>query len=299
MAGAIAIALACKSLRPRRSAASKLAASTARVDPGRWTRAAGRAALEAELGEDLRRSDGNSRVGQDREERRRIERGTEPLAQTRHDARARRQARRDVRADGARRRPETIIVGGEAVFMGERAQRRRRVRRAAAQPRRDRQGLAQMEARRSASRARVRPSARAARNTRLSSSGPAAGAGRPVDDERQRRAGLEAQPVAAAGEGDDAVELVPPVGAPPEDVQGQIDLCGRPPEPRRRRRRGQSLAAALLVGSGGRRAPSLLGSSGKPNSIFLRMLGRSSGSGCMSRAWFHWKRASILRFTRQ
>ena len=76
-------------------------------------------------------------------------------------------------------------------------------------------------------------SARAARSTRLSSAGPAAGAVGPSIVRLSGSAGLERQPVAAAGEGDDAVEFVPAVGATPEHVQRQIDLGRRAPQPRR------------------------------------------------------------------
>ena len=62
---------------------------------------------------------------------------------------------------------------------------------------------------------------------------PGGRGGRPVDRQAQRFRRLERQPVAAAGEGDDAVEFVPAVGAAAEHVQRQIDLGRGAPEPRR------------------------------------------------------------------
>jgi len=55
--------------------------------------------------------------------------------------------------------------------------------------------------------------------------------GRAVDGQRQRGGGLEEQPVAAAGERDEAVEFVPAVEAASENMQRQVDLGARAPNP--------------------------------------------------------------------
>ena len=236
-----------------RSAARTLGPSTGALDPRRWPEPVAAPRARPSLANTAGVATGMPGLASTAKSGRRIERGTEPLAQARHDARARRQADRHVGADGARRRPETIVVGGEAVFMGERAQRRRRVRRAAAEPGGDRQGLAQMEAAEpQAGRAFGERPRRAQHEIVVER--PGRRRGRPVDDERQRRAGLEAQPVAAAGEGDDAVEFVPSVRAPPEHMQRQIDFGGRPPEPRRRRRRDKPSRRSSGRDRGRRRA---------------------------------------------
>ena len=153
--------------------------------------------------------------------------------------------------------------GGEAVGGGERAQRRRRVARAAAEARRDRQGLRKMEApepqaRRRARRARA---PRAARDCRPSGR-PRRAVGPSIVRPALRR--LKRQPVADAGEGDEAVELVTAVGATAEHVQRQIDLGRGAPEPRRAHR--QALAAAVLrrARRGGGRRRRWRGSSGRP-----------------------------------
>ena len=121
--------------------------------------------------------------------------------------------------------------------------------------------------------------------------------GRPLDGQRQPRAGDQGQRVAGAGERDQAFELVIAVGPPSEDVEGEVDLGGRPgrEEPIGQRRlyppfflisaRSVSAAAGL--------------SCSMPFSSLSTILARSSGSGFESLACCHWNRASSLRPTRQ
>jgi hypothetical protein len=51
-----------------------------------------------------------------------------------------------------------------------------------------------------------------------------------VDAQRQSPGRLERQPVATAGEGDDAVEIMPAVLAAAQNVQRQVDFGGRAPK---------------------------------------------------------------------
>ncbi len=143
------------------------------------------------------------------------------------------------------------------------------------------------------------PSARAARCTRLSSFGPAASAVGPDHFEPERRLWIETQAIADAREGDNTVELVVTVVSPPENVQRQINFGGGAPE--RDRHGAASPYPPVFVGAGLGLAPASGPEvpSGRPFLIFSRIRGSSSGSGPKSRAWFHWKCASVLRSTRQ
>ncbi len=150
-------------------------------------------------------------IGEHGGQRRQTQRGAEPLAEAGHRRARGIEADRNVGADRCGGVEQARIVGREAVGCGERAQRRGRVARAAAEARGDRQDFQQMEAPEPEPRNALGERARRAQNE-IVVGRPGGRGGRPVDRQAQRVRRLERKPIAAAGEGDDAVELVPAVG---------------------------------------------------------------------------------------
>ena len=115
------------------------------------------------------------------------------------------------------------------------------------------------------------------------------------DGETGVRARLQRERVGDAGKDDQAFQLMIAVGAPADDAQGQVDLGrslfgerrGHARRISRRRRPSSPPWPATTAPRRGR------------SSAWPRTLISSSGSGFMSRACAHWKRASSLRPTRQ
>ena len=225
MTGASTQAASSISLRPLRSAAAIPSAPSAAEISGCGAAPVVSPGRQAEAGEDAARLHRRAGIDQHGGERRQAERRADRLAPAEHVARARGEADGHVGAGGAGGLQQARIVGGKAIGAGQQAQRRGGVRGAAAYAGGDRQIFGELE----------RPEAQAGDALGEAMGGAqhqilghcaGGGGGRAIDGERERLARREAQRIASAGEGDEALELVIAVGAAAENMKGQIDLGG-------------------------------------------------------------------------
>ena len=172
-----------------------------------------------------RRLDRDAGIDQDGRKTRQAEFRAEFVTDAAHHARPGIEADRHVSAGKhAPPRESAGSVEREAVETREQPQRRRSIRRPAADARRDRQALDEVKG---AELQPLHPFGEEPRGLEHEIVVVVAGErrSRPVDSKRQRRAGRQSKRVADACESNEAFEGMVAVRAPPQDVEREVDLC--------------------------------------------------------------------------
>ena len=245
----------------------------------------------------------DARIDQHRRELRYLQRLRQHLADAAHQPRARIEADRHVGAGAPRRLEQPRIVRLQPVGAREQPQRRGGVRRAAADPRRDRQALGQRETAEREARHLLGQRARGLEHEIVVGRSRGRG-GRAAHRQRQRAAGHQgqtiAETVAAVREHDEAREPVIAVGAAAEHGERQIDLGRRGfGELDARRPAARRKSYPPLPGFFGLASAAEVSSGDIPDVSFCSIFASSSGSGLRSLACDHWNLASITRPTFQ